>query len=403
MHFTSFETSMENLLHSFEPSNSYENVFLSDALNRILAIDIIAQYNSPEFPTSAMDGYAVKYEDQMNESIMIIDQLPAGTFAENEVTKGTCIKTFTGSLMSKGSDTLIPIENVEVNGNKIIIKESVPKGFSVRPIGENFQKGEILLKKGTKIDYAEIGVLASLNIAQVTVYKKPSVAIIATGSEILDVGEQQTNPSQIRSSNHFTIEALAKKYGANTTRMPIAEDNKEAIKTLIVNSLQDHDIVVTTGGVSVGDYDFVKEILKGMEIEYIINGVTIKPGQHIKVVKTGKKYIFALPGFPYSSTVTFILYVIPLIKQLQGLEPALKTIQAELNEDYRKKSKKTEFALGNLSFRDGKFFIDFKGKRSGSSAILTNMLGNTALIHLNKESGDLYQGDSVNVLDIQNL
>lgn len=403
MAFITYEESIKNLQKSFTEPTLTEKVFLNDTLDRVLAADIIADHNSPQFPTSAMDGYAIKYDDQMLGRIYIEGSLPAGTYGENEIIGGQCIKTFTGSLMSPGADTLIPIENVEVEGDEIIIKEEVPKGFSVRPVGENYQEGEILIKKGTMIDFAEIGVLASLNIAQVEVFKKPRVAIIATGSEILDVGEKQTNPSQIRSSNQFTLEALSCKAGAITQRAPLQKDEKELIQTTITEALADNDIVVTTGGVSVGDYDFVKDIIAGFEPEYITEGVSIKPGQHIKIVKIGKKYIFALPGFPYSSTVTFILYVLPLIYQIQGRDAKLPVIKAKLTEPYRKKSKKTEFAAANLYLKDGTYEVNFEGKRSGSSAILTNMLGNTSLICLAQDADDLNAGDIIEVINLKAL
>ena len=403
MGFISFEESMERLLGSMEPTYSYEKVFLEDTIGRVLAEDIIADHNSPAYPTSSMDGYAFKFEDQSLGRLRIQGVLPAGEYKEEEVVGGMCIKTFTGSLVCCGADTLIPIENIEVDGDEIIIKEEVPFGFSVRPVGENYKEGEVLISKGTKLDYAEIGVLASLNISQVSVFRKPKVAILSTGSEILDVGEKQTNPSQIRSSNQFTLAALAKKAGADVHRSPLEKDDKETIERAIKDALSHSDIVVTTGGVSVGDYDFVKDILAGMDAEYITEGVTLKPGQHIKIVKVGKKYIFALPGFPYSSTVTFILFVIPLIRFMMGLNPELPMKRAKLKTTYKKKSNKTEVAVGNLHFRDDGYLVDFKGKKAGSSAILTNMLGAVALIMIDKESKDIEADEIVNFIDMDAL
>ena len=403
MAFIPYEASIKNLRMRFERAKMSERCFISEALGRILSEDIVADHDSPALPTSAMDGYAIKFEDQSMGRIRILGDLPAGTYSDEELMGGYCVKTFTGSLMTPGSDTLIPIENVEVEGDEIVIKEEVPEGFSVRPVGENYRRGEVLIPKGTKIDFAEIGVLASLDIAQVSVYKRPSVAIIATGSEILDVGEKQTNPSQIRSSNQFTLEALAARAGALATRAPLAKDDKESIRRVITDALSDHDILVTTGGVSVGDYDFVKDILRDFNAEYITEGVILKPGQHIKIIKTGGKYIVALPGFPYSSTVTFILYVVPLIKMLMGCKPDLPYVKATLRGTYRKRSKKTEFAACNLRYEDGRYVVDFEGKKSGSSAILTNMLGDTGLLFVPQESGDLEAGSTVDVIDLKAL
>jgi len=403
MAFITYEESLKNLYESVTGTKIKERIFIDQAQGRILAEDIVADHNSPAYPTSAMDGYAIKYDDQHMGRIQILGDLPAGTYNDEELMGGYCVKTFTGSLMTKGSDTLIPIENVEVDGNEILIKEPVPKGFSVRPVGENYQEGEVLIPKGSTISFAEIGVLASLNISQVSVYKKPTVAVVSTGSEILDVGEKQNNPSQIYSSNQFTLEALAKKAGANPTRMPLSKDDKETLREVILRSLEDHDIVVTTGGVSVGDYDFVKDILQDLDAHYITEGVILKPGQHIKIVKVANKYIVALPGFPYSSTVTFILYVIPLIKMLTGQKPQLPYVKAVLRQTYQKKSKKTEFAACNLYYENGTYVIDFEGKKSGSSAILTNMLGHTGLLEIAQESGDLEAGSLVDVINLEAL
>ena len=399
----SFEESIENLLGSMDATYLQEKVFLDDAIGRVLAEDIIADHNSPAFPTSAMDGYAIKFEDQSLERLKIQSVIPAGEYKDEEIFGGFCIKTFTGSLICCGADTLIPIENVTVEDDEIVINETVPFAFSVRPVGENYSKDEVLISRGTKLDFAEIGVLASLNISQVSVQRKPKVAVLSTGTEILDVGQKQTNPSQIRSSNQFTLAALAKRVGADVHRAPLEKDDRETIERVIKSALDVSDIVVTTGGVSVGDYDFVKDILADMDAKYITTGVTIKPGQHIKIVKVGKKYIFALPGFPYSSTVTFILYVIPMIRYMLGQEPLLPIKKATLAHGYNKKSYKTEFAVGNLKFVENEYKIDFKGKKNGSSAILTNMLGQVALIKVDKESTDLKAGELVQFIDLDAL
>jgi len=401
MSFVSFDESMDALKNALEKPTLKERVFLSDALNRVLATDIVASFNSPAYPTSAMDGYAIKHEDQAVGKIKILRDNPAGSDISEEVVGGTCIKTFTGSLMPKGSDSLIPIELVEVENGYIVIKEEVSFGKNVREVGENFKKGEVLIKKGTKLGFADIGVLASLNISQVEVFVTPTVGVLSTGSEILDVGDIQTNEAQIRSSNQFVLESLAKQEGANVIRHSLVGDDKDAIKEAMQNLLRKCDILVTTGGVSVGDYDFVKSILSEFkEPEYITKGVVLKPGQHIKIVKLGSKFIVALPGFPYSSTVTFILYVVPLIRAMMGFDFELKYKKAVLKNNFSKKTNKTEFHAGSLSLEDGKYFVDFSCKRSGTSAILTNMLGSVALVKVEVEQKELKKGDEIDILDM---
>ena len=401
MKFVPFEESLEALRDASEKSKLKEKVFLSDALSRVLATDIVATFNSPAYPTSAMDGYAIKHEDLSLGKIKILGDNPAGSDVKDEVVGGVCIKTFTGSLMPKGSDTLIPIELVEVEDGYIVIKEEVNFGQNVREVGENFKEGEVLIEAGSKLGFADIGVLASLNISQVEVFTKPTVGVLSTGSEILDVGDIQTNEAQIRSSNQFVLESLAKNEGAEVVRHSLIGDDKESIKEAMQNLLSRCDIVVTTGGVSVGDYDFVKTIIGEFEeVEYITKGVVLKPGQHIKIVKVGKKFIVALPGFPYSSTVTFILYVIPLIRELMGLSGELKYKNATLKNNFNKKTNKTEFHAGNLSIEDGEYMIDFSCKRKGTSAILTNMLGSVALVRVDIEDTELKKGDRVKILDM---
>jgi len=372
--------------------------YLMDTLGFVLAEDIIANYNSPEYPTSAMDGYAVRYEDLKLGRLKISSINPAGSEIVDEVREGECIKTFTGSLMPKGADTLIPIENVTVDGDEIIVNESVPYGFSVREVGENFAKGEKLISEGTKIDFAHIGVMASLNIVSVFVYEKPRVAILSTGSELLELGEIQTNSSQIRSSNNYILEAIVKKYGGEPIQFGCIGDDKETILNRVKEALIGNDILVTTGGVSVGDFDFVKDVIVELGYEVLFKGVRVKPGQHIMLSKKDNKFIIGLPGFAYSSTVTALLYVVPLIEKFQKGTSNLKIVNAKLKEPFAKRHKKAEFTACNAYLENGEYFVDFKGKKSGTSAILTNMLGESALLVTDEDEKSKDIGDIVKVL-----
>jgi molybdopterin molybdotransferase len=296
--------------------------------------------------------------------------------------------------MPEGADTLVPIENVEVEGDRLIIKEKVNKGFSVRPVGEDFKKGEVLIKKGTKLRAAEIGVLASLGISSVYVYKKPVISVIATGEEIADI-DDEVKLGQIRSSNNYTLTSLGRELGFETLNCGIAGDKKDEIKNKILSALNSSDIVVTTGGVSVGDFDFVKEITG--EFEVLFHGVNIKPGQWIMVARAGEKYIVSLPGFPYSSFVTFLLYVVPIAESFEG-KKTLEFLEAFLRDDFEKKFKKTQFVAVNLSFEDGKYIVDVRGKKQGSSGILTNLIENTALMWLDEGLYTLKKGEKVKII-----
>ncbi len=375
-----------------------KRLYIMDAVGYVLAEDIVADHNSPEFPTSAMDGYAIIHEDQAMGRLKIASINPAGSALRDKVIGGTCIKTFTGSLMPEGADTLIPIENVEVEGEEIVIKEEVPQGFSVREVGENYAKGQTLITAGTKIDFSHIGVLASLNIVHVTVYEKPTVAVLSTGSELLDLGEVQTNDAQIRSSNNYVVEAIAKKYGGLPMQLGCIKDDKESITNAISDALQKSDIVVTTGGVSVGDFDFVKDVIRELGCDVVFKGVRVKPGQHIMVARKGDKFIVGLPGFAYSATVMALVYVVPLIAKLQRGTNPLKMVKATLKEPFNKRAKKAEFTACNVSLVHGEYYVDFKGKKIGTSAILTNMLGDIGLLFTSEEDSSKQVGDEVMVM-----
>jgi len=393
-----FDESIE-MIKNLEINNyKTKKLYLVDALGYVLAEDIVADHNSPEFPTSAMDGYAIIHEDMTLGTLKVGSINPAGSALKEEVIGGTCIKTFTGSLMPHGADTLIPIENVEVDGDEIIIKEEVPQGFSVREVGENYAKGQLLIPKGTKIDFPQIGVMASLNIANVLVYEKPTVAIISTGSELLELGQEQTNDAQIHSSNNYILEAIVKKYDGVPLQLGCIKDDKATITKEISEALEKSDIVVTTGGVSVGDFDFVKDIIYELGCDVVFKGVRVKPGQHIMVARKDDKFIIGLPGFAYSSTVTALLYLVPLIEKLQQGKCSLRRVKAKLGEPFFKRAKKAEFTACNVSLLQGEYYVDFKGKKVGSSAILTNMLGDVALLVTSEDDTSKEIGDEVTVL-----
>ena len=403
MSFISYETS-QNMLHLLHVGTlRFENVFLSDALGRVLYEDIVATESSPAFPTASMDGYAIIGEDQEFGRLEILGDNPAGSDETRVVTSGYCIKTFTGSKMPEGADTLIQIENVSVDENEIIIDKTVTKGSSVRLVGESYKSGDTLIKKGTKLSFAEIGVMAGINKVMVKVVVKPRVAVLSTGSEILDLAETALTSSQIRSSNNYTIEAMAKMAGAETVQLGVVKDDRVSIMESFENALGCADIVISTGGVSVGDYDFVKDIVPRLGAEIVYKGVNIKPGQHIMLAQRDNKFILALPGFAYSSTVTALLYAVPLIYRYLGLDADLPIIEAKLGEKFYKKSRKTEFTACNLSLEDGTYKVDFKDKKNGSSAILTNLLNSSALMISGEEDADLEEGTLVHVIPMQGL
>ncbi len=397
----SYETSQQIMKNLTLGRVKSEQIFLTQSLGRILSKDSVAQSDSPTHPTSAMDGYAIRHSDLATyTSLEILGDNPAGSESIGGVGRGMCIKTFTGSLMPQGSDTLIPIENVHVEGSTIIIDKSVPQGFAVRPVGESYHEGEVLIPRGTRIGFAQIGVLAGINQVMVSVAQRPRVAIIATGAELLDIGQTAHHAGQIRSSNSYTLQALVELYGGECVQLGIVGDEKEAIAQRFEAALASCDIVISTGGVSVGDYDFVKEIVPALGANVVFHGVNIKPGQHVMVAQKGDKFIVSLPGFAYSSTVTFILYALALMARMMGVETLYEVVEATLNVPFAKRSNKSEFTACNLSFDRGRYWVDFEGKKGGSSAILTNLLGNAGLMICKEEDGNLEAGAVVKVIKL---
>ncbi|EAH7188061.1 molybdopterin molybdotransferase MoeA [Campylobacter lari] len=387
----SYEDSLKSLKQAINSYEKIEKIALTECLDRILAIDIIALNDHPQFPTSAMDGYAIKFDDQ-DENLKIIGEVPAGKFPNFKLNTKECVKTFTGSLMSEGSDTLVPIEKVQVENDILIIKEKVSKNFAVRKIGESYKKGEILLKKGTKISYSEIALLAELGYFHISVFIKPIIGVLSSGSEIKDLGESLEHSAQIRSSNHVAIANMAKKLGAEARIFPLLKDDMQKTPNVLKQALNSCDILITTGGVSMGDFDFLKQAVK--EYEVILDKVDVKPGKHIKIAKFEDKFIFALPGFPYSAMVMFNLYVRELLNAwfLQEKDYVFK---AFANTDYKKKSPHLEFVACNVEFKDGKIYANLKGKKQGSSAIINNLNHKAALMIAHD---DIKENDLVDIV-----
>ncbi len=372
--FKSYKETIQELSSSLQDYNKSEFVGLMESHGRILAKDLIASENYPRYETSSMDGYAFAYDDL--DSLKILSSLAAGDDPSIEVKKGECIKTFTGSLMSQGTDTLIPIENVRVDGEILHIQKPVSKGFAVRKVAESYRKGEILIKKGTLINHAQIATLAEQGVVQVEVFVKPRVAILATGNEIVDLGQSLTKSSQIRSSNHLALASIVKEVGGEPILLGLEKDDKDKIEAKILKGLEMADMVVTTGGVSVGDYDFVKDAVGKIGSEMIVEGAAIKPGRHIRIAKVDKKYIIALPGFTYSCIVGFFLYGVRVLEYWLHRDFERRFVKGVLEEDYIKRGPFSEFMACNFDSNG----VNFKGKLLGSSAIVNNLLNDAFLL-----------------------
>ncbi|OCR96275.1 molybdenum cofactor biosynthesis protein MoaA [Campylobacter fetus subsp. testudinum] len=389
----SYNDSLKDLLSSAPTWDRVERVALSAALGRVVCYDIAAKNDYPEFETSAMDGYAIKFSDMNLKKLKIIGCLPAGVKGENiSIKSAECVKTFTGAIICDGADTLIPIENVTANKDYIDINTQVKKGFAIRKIGESYKKGDILIKKGTKLSYSELGLLAELGISYVNVFVRPKVAVLSTGSEIVDIGEIPTNSAQIHSSNHIAIANMLWLMNCEVVTLPVIKDDINLIKQTIKSTLKSCDFLITTGGVSVGDFDFIRDIMGDFEL--VVNKAAIKPGRHVKVAKLGEKYIFALPGFPYSAMVTCALYFREFINKILCLQENYR-FKAILDEQYIKKSDFEEFSAASIENENGIIKISTSTKKSGSSAIVSNLNNKAVLLNCPLEREKLEKGEVV--------
>ncbi|MDA3054729.1 MULTISPECIES: molybdopterin molybdotransferase MoeA [unclassified Campylobacter] len=379
MQFESLQSAVARFKASVAPEKKSEILPLNEALGRILADEIRAPFAKPAHPTASMDGYALNSANlACGAKFKVISQTPAGSMPMSSPKSGECVKTFTGAIMAEGADTLVPVENVSVCDDEIIIDNPVPAGFAVRKIGESYEKGEVLLSANSRLNFASIALLAELGMASVAVFARPKVAIIATGSEIKRPGESLENEAQIYSSNNFALLNLARAMGFEVVSEQIISDDKDALKSALFGALTRADIVITSGGVSMGDYDFMKALVRE-NFEILVDKIAIKPGRHVKIAKFGEKFIFALPGFPLSSIVTGFLFLRAFLSAKFGLDDGCES-SAILSNDYAKKSPFLEFALGDISVQNGQIFISTAGKKQGSSAILNNFGPNSALL-----------------------
>ncbi len=402
MEFEKFESAMERFANTVQKSSRIEKVAITQALGRILATDVAAPFSTPRRPTAAMDGYALNGADlSEGAKFKIVGTTPAGKMPGASAKAGECVKTFTGGLMCEGSDTLLPIENVQVQAGEIVVTKSVPAGFAVRAAGESYREGELLLRSGTKLGFSQIALLAELGLFHISVFVRPKVAILATGSEIKDLGERLENDAQIYSSNHIALANLVTQLGCEAMIMPIARDDEKELEGAILSALQSADILLTSGGVSVGDYDFVQSTLQS-KFELIVKGAAIKPGRHVRVAKTGEKYIFAFPGFPLSALITCILFLRVYLQRSFGVHENTE-FSAILDHDYVKKTPWLEFMPAVLQNREGRLFVSLQSKKQGSSAILNNLDDDSVLLVAPLEVKELKKGELVRVISVPKI
>ena len=359
-----------------------EKVFLKDALGRVLAEDIVADRDNPPADNSGMDGFAVRYEDikgatEDNPAVLeLVGEAKAGG-EPTPIQKGQATAIYTGGLIPEGADTVVQKELTKVEDGKVFIFQELPKGANIRPQGGDYKKGELLIEKGKKIRPAEVGVLASVNKATVYVYQKPRVGILTTGDEILDIGEPITSDSQIRTSNTYSLYAQVLETGADPIILGFAKDDPEDLKRKL-SYAKTCDVLLTTGGVSVGEYDLVKDfVCTELGVEILFWKVAQKPGKPVAFGVWGEekqKLFFGIPGNPVACMFVYETLVKPAIRKMMGETKVYNpVINATLTKDYkRKKADRKEFIRVALEFDGNKFYATPFGKQG--SNILTGMV-----------------------------
>jgi len=299
-----------------------ERVAFTDSLGRILREDVTAPLDIPLADNTAMDGYAVIASDiagasrEKPVSLRVIEDLPAGAVASKRVAEGTAVRIMTGALMPEGADTVVQVELTDGGQNDVRVFQALPAGTNIRRRGEDMEKGSIVLPSGSILRAGEIGVLASVQKSVVTVGRRPTLAILSTGDEIVDV-DQPVPPGKVVNSNSYSLAALVREAGAIPRMIGIVPDTKDATVAAIESALES-DFVMSSGGVSVGAYDFVKEALEALGADFKFWQVSMKPGKPLVVARVRGRLFFGLPGNPVSCMVSFHLFIAPAIRKAMG-------------------------------------------------------------------------------------
>ncbi len=292
-----------NIIETVKSSITKTKVSVDSSLNKILAEDIISPINMPPFRQSAMDGYAIKYTN--SDTYELVDESKAGDGKFIELKKGQAVRIFTGALVPDEADTVVIQEHVSRSHNSISITKLPNKFDNVRPVGEQVKKGDLVLKKGLKLNAAAIGFLSGIGISKVLVYKTPKVSIVVTGNELQESGKQLED-GKIYESNSFMLSAALKNLGISDISILKTKDTFEETKNTISKALENSNVVLISGGISVGDYDFVQEALKVNGVEELFYKVNQKPGKPLWFGQKNDQFVFGLPGNPASALVLFL-------------------------------------------------------------------------------------------------
>ncbi|MEB3340704.1 gephyrin-like molybdotransferase Glp [Okeania sp.] len=401
------------ILNLVQPLNFHQDVEIVDLLTgagRILATPVSSKLNYPHWDNSAMDGYAVKFTDVKNcssenpVSLEIIEEVPAGYQPQQQIQSGQTARIFTGSCMPPGADTVVMQEVTKREGNKVLILESPQPQEFIRYQGSFYQANTPLLNPGIRLGAAEIAVLAALQCLEITVYRRPKVGIISTGNELVSP-EQPLKPGQLVDSNQYALAVAVADMGAEVIRFGIVPDQPEILQQTITEAVKTTDFVLSTGGVSVGDYDYVEDILTQLGAKIEIHAVAVKPGKPLTVAKfdDAQCLYFGLPGNPVSALVSFWRFVQPALKKLAGVEEGgwkPEFVMARSLQDLRSNGKRETYLWGEVSLGNNGYEFQL-AMGSHSSGNLINLAGANGLAVVPLNQTLIPAGELVRVLRIK--
>lgn len=394
----SVEEAQARILATVPPIREHEQVALRSALGRILATDIHSPIDVPQGTNSAMDGYALAGADlpaDGTRELQIAGTAWAGRPYEQPLQRGQCVRIFTGAILPPGADTVVIQERVERHEDTLIIDSSTRAGDNVRAAGEDIKRGAVAMAAGTRLQPAELGLLASLGLGEVKVRRRLRVAFFSTGDELRSIGEP-LEPGMIYDSNRYTLHGMLARLGCEIIDMGVVHDTPEATRTAFSSAAECADVLITSGGVSVGEADYVKTTLEDMG-EVGFWKVAMKPGRPLAFGRIRNTTFFGLPGNPVSVMVTFYQFVQPALRHMMG-ESVTKpiTVQAVCQSRLRKRPGRFEFQRGVLSQDNQGQLVVHKTGAQGSG-ILTSMSHANCFILLPLEASTVEVGTTVDV------
>ncbi|MEH2088255.1 molybdopterin molybdotransferase MoeA [Nostoc sp.] len=400
-----------NLVQPLDRQRDTEVVDLLTADSRILATPVTSPLDFPHWDNSAMDGYAVRYENVQHSNaeqpaiLEIVEEIPAGYQPKSTIQPGQAARIFTGAVIPAGADTVIMQEKTRREENRVFILDAPKPQEFVRHQASFYQAGTQLLPAGIKLNASEIAVLAAAQCPQLSVYRRPRVAIFSTGDELVTV-DQPLQPGQIVDSNQYALAALVRQSGAEPLILGIVKDDPVALEKVITHAIAIADIVLSSGGVSVGDYDYIDKILESLKAKIHIRAVEISPGKPLTVATFPTPHsalYFGLPGNPAAVLVTFWRFVLPAIKKLSGItegwEPVFLKVRS--HDELRSNGKRETYLWGKLHLIDGVYEFH-KAGGSHSSGNLINLAQTNALAVLPVGTTLISPQEEVQVLQLSN-